>query len=255
MEDLSKKREEIEQLLVEISTKMNHQNVIAKAILRGSYNIKDVVNDEVLLNKLKSIFQSSDEEVQDIMLNSGIAEKGNTSTLMLRDILQSFEKMEDGSYFYEKSKETIELLNLLADAKTALYEILDYYMLNVDGYNYTVNDDKLDLVITKFKQIKLKIVPSMFQEDKVLYVSTKPIRKGDSNEFVQYLGDDDFYFQKSKLDSTVTERNYVYDLSFGNYYIHHEGEWYPAFFAIDDIEGKIKPFYASNGVVFNLLSI
>lgn len=255
MEDLSKKREEVQELLSKLSTTMNHQNVIAKAILRGSYNPADVKHDEVLAAKLQELFSFEDEEINELLVNSEISTTGNTQSLMIRDILKTFEKIEDNSYFYEKAQETIGLLNLLLEAKTALYEILDYYMLNVDSHNYTFENNKLNLIASKFQQVKLKIVPREYEEDKVLYVATKPVNRGDINEFTQYIGDDDFFFQKYTKDATVKICNFVYDLSFGNYYVDIDGDWYPAFFSIDDIDGKIKPFYAGKGVIFNFMNV
>jgi len=179
------------------------------------------------------------------------------------DILATFEKIEDGSFFLEKAKESVSQINLLLEAKAGLFELLDYYMEHVSDYTYNQNRDRIELVVSKFTQIKPKIVTKDHVGEKILYVGSKPVRKGNIDEFTSYMGDDEFVFTKYRHDvvkdpvanvEQVTTLNHVHDLSFGNYFVIINGDTYPAFYALDDIAGKIKPFYAGSGVIFNIMN-
>jgi hypothetical protein len=129
-------------------------------------------------------------------------------------------------------------------------------MEHVSDYTYNQSADHIELVVSKFTQIKPTIVTKDHGEGKILYVASKPVRKGNIDEFTSYMGDDEFYFTKYSNDvDQVTTLNHVHDLSFGNYFITINGDTYPAFYALDDIAGKIKPFYAGSGVIFNLMNI
>ncbi|UYE98563.1 hypothetical protein XbC2_134 [Xanthomonas phage XbC2] len=171
------------------------------------------------------------------------------------DILATFEKIEDGTYFLEKAKESVSQINLLLEAKSGLYELLDYYMEHVADYTYNQTGDRIELVVSKFTQIKPKIVTKDHVGEKILYVASKPVRKGNIDEFTSYMGDDEFVFTKYSHDvDQVITLNHVHDLSFGNYFVIINGDTYPAFYALDDIAGKIKPFYAGSGVIFNIMN-
>lgn len=202
----------------------------------------------------------SKQKVVDVLskLITGLGE-GKITVASIRgdipDILATFDKIEDGSYFLEKARESVSQINLLLEAKNGLYELLDYYMEHVSDYTYNHTGDHIELVVSKFTQIKPKIVTKDHAGDKILYIASKPVRKGNIDEFTSYMGDDEFVFTKCSHDvDQVTTLNHVHDLSFGNYFVIINGDNYPAFYALDDIAGKIKPFYAGNGVIFNIMN-